>query len=591
MNNKFGIAIGIIAALLCIAALCACEGPAGSMGPAGPDGIQGEKGSKGDKGDSGSDGLDGIKGDTGEAGSQGEAGADGKDGVSIIWLGVFDDENAMQQSAGNARLNWAYYNSSLGSSFIYDGDKWCVLAKDGEGGPQGAKGPDTDTAHTVTLFAAPTGGNYHGLSLSVVLISTNGARIYYTTDNSDPSVSSAMYYRPIHINTTTTLKALAIKDGEPDETLSQIYYISEPDITISLAQGIYKTEQTLTLCSSSAEAEIYYTDDNTDPVTSATRREYRGEEIALTRTMTINAAAFKNELYSPVLSRTFTLQTPEPDISPAEGTLITGSTVTLSADNAEIWYTNDGITVPTPGSAESVLYSAPIKIVKPMTIMTIAAREGWEPSDIVTAVYDTKEYDVRKDISYTTASGGISSGNWTNIGMDAQNECWELDFFTGDMSELRITSLKMRGTGTGPKNFIVKFAYGEDDFNEIEDSAIIINSTSTVKDVLAPRSSIKIPSGINGKLRIRICQFDTINLNGLTVSTSTGNNAINNITITGVPSDTDDDEELPIVSWDFTSSGHLSGYNNNGAISPTAYSSIIPENEAAKLRRCRILTL
>jgi hypothetical protein len=54
-----------------------------------------------------------------------------------------------------------------------------------------------------------------------------GSDIYYTTDGSDPSVKSLHYEAPIVINKTTTIKALAFKEGMPPSRIikSEFYKI------------------------------------------------------------------------------------------------------------------------------------------------------------------------------------------------------------------------------------------------------------------------------------------------------------------------------------------------------------------------------
>ena len=50
---------------------------------------------------------------------------------------------------------------------------------------------------------------------ATITCATQGATIYYTTDGTDPSVNNGTpYSTPVHISKTTTLKAIAVKDGE-----------------------------------------------------------------------------------------------------------------------------------------------------------------------------------------------------------------------------------------------------------------------------------------------------------------------------------------------------------------------------------------
>ena len=82
----------------------------------------------------------------------------------------------------------------------------------------------------VTIVAAPTfslaGGTYT-TELNVTLAcATSGATIYYTTDGTEPSSSSTLYESAITISTTTTLKAIAIKNGVSSKVAEAVYTIN-----------------------------------------------------------------------------------------------------------------------------------------------------------------------------------------------------------------------------------------------------------------------------------------------------------------------------------------------------------------------------
>lgn len=134
-----------------------------------------------------------------------------------------------------------------------------------------------------TVYApilSPSGGSY-GSAQSVVMSSyTTGADIWYTTDGSTPSAgggTSVLYSSAVSVTVTTTLKAIAVKSGMTDSSVTtETYTISAATPasapTSSLAAGTYDRAMTqaITLTTSSSGASIYYTVDGTTPTTSST---------------------------------------------------------------------------------------------------------------------------------------------------------------------------------------------------------------------------------------------------------------------------------------------------------------------------------
>jgi len=75
-----------------------------------------------------------ILASSGADGTDGVDGTNGTDGVSILWQGSFATPPL------DPLVNWAYYNTTEGSSYIFDGTLWQVLAVDGSDGTDGADG-------------------------------------------------------------------------------------------------------------------------------------------------------------------------------------------------------------------------------------------------------------------------------------------------------------------------------------------------------------------------------------------------------------------------------------------------------------------
>ena len=94
-------------------------------------------------------------------------------------------------------------------------------------------------------------------------------RIMYTTDGTDPTEHSIYYTEPIYINSTMTLKVRGFKRGHtPSDIVSATYTFNKVQAPIfSLESGIYFEPQELSLRTSTAQTEIYFTiNTNFEPI-------------------------------------------------------------------------------------------------------------------------------------------------------------------------------------------------------------------------------------------------------------------------------------------------------------------------------------
>ncbi len=159
-------------------------------------------------------------------------------------------------------------------------------------------------------------GEYEGTQSVTITCETTGAKIYYTTNGSDPTASSTLYNGAISVSASQTIKAIAIKDEVESSIVSAEYTIITTceTPTFSLAAGSYEGTQSVEISCTRAGVTIYYTTDGSDPAESATRIEYTGA-ISVSESKTIKAVATKANLTnSAIASATYTI-TAGPDVT------------------------------------------------------------------------------------------------------------------------------------------------------------------------------------------------------------------------------------------------------------------------------------
>ena len=204
-----------------------------------------------------------------------------------------------------------------------------------------------------------------------------GANIYYTLDGSEPSKLSQRYTAPFSLKHNAVIKAMAtytdMADSEVEVLSVNSYKVQTPTIEF--------TNLHLYMACATADANIFYTLDGTDPV--ANGQKYT-EPVPVTSNCTVKAVA-KRDGYNHSEVATLTIdvanvKTSTPMIERDGNNLV----VTSRTEGAIFYYTTDG-TIPTKNSASTD------RLIQPKlngTITVIAMKEGEIPSDVVRYVVD-----------------------------------------------------------------------------------------------------------------------------------------------------------------------------------------------------------
>jgi N-acetylneuraminic acid mutarotase len=258
---------------------------------------------------------------------------------------------------------------------------------------------NTLPAATKPIFSLKA-GTYTNSGALILSDGIPNATIYYTTDGTAPTTSSAQFTGPITIASSQMVEAFATAPGYRDSVVSSVQYTfpsAPPAPTISPASETYTPPLIVTMADTDTNAAIYYTTDGTAPVPSSS--VYQGP-ITVSSTETIHALAAVTGFFvwdgiaadfgayriSPDVSATYSLPVAAtPTFSVPSGTYTAVQTVALSdsTPGAVIHYTTNGY-APT---ASSPIYTQPITVSLSETIQAMAIATGYDNSAVASAQY------------------------------------------------------------------------------------------------------------------------------------------------------------------------------------------------------------
>ena len=148
--------------------------------------------------------------------------------------------------------------------------------------------------------ASPAGGTLSVATL--VTLSAETEKIYYTTDGTEPTKSSTLYAEPILINRATILKAIAVsEEGEISEIATFVYEaaLKAASVKSSAEDGkVMEPGEKIYLTTATEGTEIYYSTDGTEPTIDNldSLLLYSDGYIEIHRDVTIHAVAYRKDL-------------------------------------------------------------------------------------------------------------------------------------------------------------------------------------------------------------------------------------------------------------------------------------------------------
>ena len=98
------------------------------------------------------------------------------------------------------------------------------------------EGIEPPTSVVATPTFTPEAGTYYEEQTVSIVCTTEDATIHYTLDGSDPTEESPVYDAPLAISETTTIKAIAMKEGYDNSTIAEATYTIQLGVVVIFNQ-------------------------------------------------------------------------------------------------------------------------------------------------------------------------------------------------------------------------------------------------------------------------------------------------------------------------------------------------------------------
>jgi len=152
----------------------------------------------------------------------------------------------------------------------------------------------------------PAAGTYTQAQTVTIKTTTAGATLRFTLDGSDPTSASPVFAAPLAIAATTTVKARGYKAEMAASSVATAAYtinsgaVAAPSITPG--SGVYLTQRTVTISTTTSGATIHYTLTGVEPTESDTTIT-SGATITVDRAMVLKAKAWKSGMDTSATTR------------------------------------------------------------------------------------------------------------------------------------------------------------------------------------------------------------------------------------------------------------------------------------------------
>ena len=148
----------------------------------------------------------------------------------------------------------------------------------------------------------PAAGNYAEPQTLTIACATEGATIYYTMDGTEPTPNSTQYTAAITLNADTTVKAIAVKDGDEwvnSDVATAAYTFDFPSYTVTFNPGDNGTVPQATMSGNQYTEPVDFANNVPSPAATCTDWTFAGWSTTAVMGTTTTEPTFVTSPYYP----------------------------------------------------------------------------------------------------------------------------------------------------------------------------------------------------------------------------------------------------------------------------------------------------
>lgn len=148
----------------------------------------------------------------------------------------------------------------------------------------------------------PAAGNYAEPQTLTIACATEGATIYYTMDGTEPTPNSTQYTAAITLNADTTVKAIAVKDGDEwvnSDVATAAYTFDFPSYTVTFNPGDNGTVPQATMSGNQYTEPVNFANNVPSPAATCTDWTFAGWSTTAVMGNTTTEPTFVTSPYYP----------------------------------------------------------------------------------------------------------------------------------------------------------------------------------------------------------------------------------------------------------------------------------------------------